>query len=92
VYINIEIHKISGTNETSRPKPRCCYDEALVQLLLETGRAEPDSKDSDNRTPLSSAAREGNEAVVQLLLTTGRVEPGSQDSARLLPDIALPRR
>jgi hypothetical protein len=63
-----------------------------VRLLLEKGRVEPDSKESDGRTPLSSAAREGNEAVVQLLLTTDQVEPDLEDSAKLLPDIALPRR
>ena len=41
--------------------------EAVVKLLVETGKVDVDSKDSDGRTPLSWAAREGHEAVVKLL-------------------------
>jgi ankyrin repeat protein len=53
--------------------------KAVVQLLLTTGKVEPDSKDEYKRTPLSYAARGGYEAVVQLLLATGKVEPDSKD-------------
>jgi ankyrin repeat protein len=48
--------------------------EAVVQLLLETGQVEVDSKDRNGRTPLAWAARKGREAVVQLLLETGQVD------------------
>jgi ankyrin repeat protein len=42
--------------------------EAVVKLLLATGKADIDSKDSGyGRTPLSWAARYGQEAVVKLL-------------------------
>ena len=41
--------------------------EAVVKLLLETGRGDVDSKDDYNQTPLSWAARHGHEAVVKLL-------------------------
>jgi ankyrin repeat protein len=40
----------------------------MVKLLLETGKANADSKDSyDGRTPLSWAAEGGHETVVKLL-------------------------
>jgi Ankyrin repeats (3 copies) len=42
--------------------------EAVVKLLLETGKADVDSKDTEHgRTPLSWAAANGHEAVVKLL-------------------------
>lgn len=48
--------------------------EAVVELLLATGRVDPDSKDTENtRTPLSWAAEYGHEAVVKLLLDTGKM-------------------
>jgi len=40
--------------------------EAIVKLLLDTGKMDADSKDSDGRTPLSWAARNGHEAIVKL--------------------------
>jgi ankyrin repeat domain-containing protein 50 len=44
--------------------------EAVVKLLLETGKVDVDSKDEDyGRTPLSWAAENGHEAVVKLLQT-----------------------
>ena len=46
--------------------------EAVVKLLLETGKVDADSKDEyDGRTPLSWAAENGHEAVVKLLLKMG---------------------
>jgi ankyrin repeat protein len=57
--------------------------EAVVNLLLETGRVHPDPKDSDGRTPLWQAASNGHEAVVRLLLATGRVNPDSKDNNSL---------
>ncbi|KAI9677239.1 MAG: hypothetical protein M1822_008188 [Bathelium mastoideum] len=53
--------------------------EAVVRLLLNTGKVDVDSKDSLNRTPLSWAAWEGNEAVVRHLLGTGIVDADSRD-------------
>ncbi len=49
--------------------------EAVVKLLLATGKVDPDAKDSDGRTPLWTAASKGQEAVVKLLLATGKVDP-----------------
>ena len=54
--------------------------EAVVQLLLETGKVDVGSKDNKyGRTPLSRAAENGNKAVVQLLLKTGKVDINSKD-------------
>ncbi|TKA76769.1 hypothetical protein B0A49_08379 [Cryomyces minteri] len=53
--------------------------EAVVKLLLETGKVEADSKGQHGRTPLSWAAASGHEAVVKLLLETGQVEVDSED-------------
>jgi hypothetical protein len=54
--------------------------EAVVRLLLDTGKADIDSKDKDyGRTPLSWAAEGGHEAVVRLLLDTGKVDIDSKD-------------
>jgi ankyrin repeat protein len=48
-------------------------DEAVVRLLLETGKVNADSENCDNETPLSLAACNGHDAVVQLLLATGKI-------------------
>ena len=45
--------------------------EAIVKLLLDTGKVEADSKDNFGQTPLSWAAQGGHEAVVKLLLKKG---------------------
>jgi len=42
-------------------------NEAVVKLLLKTGKVEADSKDKYSQTPLSYAAGKGNKAVVKLL-------------------------
>jgi ankyrin repeat protein len=55
--------------------------KAMVKLLLETGRVDVDSKDSNyGQTPLSWAAEIGHEAVVKLLLETGRADVDSKGS------------
>jgi len=41
--------------------------DAVVKLLLATGKANVDSKDENGQTPLSWAAENGHEAVVKLL-------------------------
>jgi ankyrin repeat protein len=45
-------------------------NEAVVKLLLEAGKADVDSKNTDGRTALSRAAENGHEAVVKLLQLT----------------------
>jgi hypothetical protein len=53
---------------------KCAKDtghKAVVKLLLETGRADMDSKDYNGQTLLLWAAEEGHEAVVKLLLKKG---------------------
>ncbi|KAF4440036.1 hypothetical protein F53441_12407 [Fusarium austroafricanum] len=44
--------------------------EAIVKLLLDTGKVDPDAKDKDGRTPLWQAAANGHEAIVKLLQIT----------------------
>jgi ankyrin repeat protein len=63
--------------------------EAVVKLLLATGRVNPDSRytehssyssdseDSELRTLMSFTAEGGHETVVELLLETGQVDPDS---------------
>lgn len=53
--------------------------EAVVKLLLETGKVEVNAKDSNNQTPLSWAAKGGYKAIVKLLLETGKFEVDSKD-------------
>ncbi|CAG8885646.1 unnamed protein product [Penicillium egyptiacum] len=57
----------------------CNGYEAVVKLLLETGRVNGDSKDSRDETPLLAAAKHGHEAVVKLLLETGHVDLQPKD-------------
>ncbi|WAO95272.1 Hypothetical protein NCS54_01288500 [Fusarium falciforme] len=53
--------------------------EAMVRLLLSTGKVDPDAKDGFyGRTPLSFAAENGHEAIVKLLLGTGKVDLGAK--------------
>jgi len=59
--------------------------EAIVKLLLETGKVDVDSKDSSSRTPLSWAAQNGHEAIVKLLLETGKADVDSKDSSSRTP-------
>jgi ankyrin repeat protein len=49
--------------------------EAIVELLLATGKVDIESRDTNaSRTPLSMAAVRGHEAVVRLLLATGNAD------------------
>ena len=55
--------------------------EAVIKLLLATGKVDVDSKDKYfSQTPLSRAAGNGHEAVVKLLLATGKADIDSKDS------------
>ncbi|KAF2470007.1 ankyrin, partial [Lindgomyces ingoldianus] len=53
--------------------------EGIVKLLLDTGKAEFDSKGWNGQTLLSWAASSGNKEVVKLLLETSKVHVGSKD-------------
>jgi ankyrin repeat protein len=39
---------------------------AIVKLLLETGRVDVNSKDTDGRTPLSWATKKGQDVIAKL--------------------------
>ncbi|KAF2257810.1 ankyrin [Lojkania enalia] len=53
--------------------------DAVVKLLLETGKVDADSKGRYNQTPISWAAGNGHNAMVKLLLETGKVDADSKD-------------
>jgi ankyrin repeat protein len=53
--------------------------EAVVRLLLERESVDADSKNEDDRTPLSWAAAKGHEAVVRLLLERESVDADYKD-------------
>ncbi|KAF5554458.1 ACB 4-hydroxyacetophenone monooxygenase [Fusarium napiforme] len=62
--------------------------EAVVRLLLGTGKVDPDAPDVDKQTPLWRAAKSGNSNIVKLLLDTcnvdpdaGRHQPGHDEAA-----------
>ncbi|KAL8365148.1 hypothetical protein RB595_004117 [Gaeumannomyces hyphopodioides] len=59
--------------------------EAVVKLLLATGKVDVESKDEQGRTPLSWAAANGHETVVKLLLATGKVDVESKDKQGRTP-------
>jgi hypothetical protein len=59
--------------------------EAVVKLLLETGKVEVESKDLSGMTPLSIAAKSGHNAVVALLLETKKVNVDLRDWAGQTP-------
>jgi ankyrin repeat protein len=60
--------------------------EAVVKLLLATGKVDVNSKDTEyGRTPLSWAAERGHEAVVKLLLATGKVDVDSKSNYSRTP-------
>ncbi|GMF88283.1 unnamed protein product [Aspergillus oryzae] len=54
--------------------------EAVVKLLLATGKVDIDSKDSNSRIPLFWAAKNGHRTVVELLIGTEKVDIDSRDS------------
>ncbi|KAK4232838.1 hypothetical protein C8A03DRAFT_39511, partial [Achaetomium macrosporum] len=54
--------------------------QAVVKMLLDTGKVDIDSKDDYGRTPLWWAARNGHETVVKMLLDTGKADVDSKDN------------
>ncbi|KAG5749686.1 hypothetical protein H9Q70_007631 [Fusarium xylarioides] len=68
----------------------------MVQLMLGTGKVEPETRDNDGQTLLSSAAANGHPEIVSLLLAEWGDDPNVQDDiqqalliARDLEDHAL---
>jgi ankyrin repeat protein len=59
--------------------------EAVVKLLVGTGKVDVNSKDKYGRTPLSRAAAYGKEAVVKLLVGTSKVDVDSKDKYGYTP-------
>ncbi|KAH7141999.1 heterokaryon incompatibility protein-domain-containing protein, partial [Dactylonectria macrodidyma] len=57
--------------------------EAVVKLLL--GKANPNFKDEDGRTPVLWAATNGHDVVVKLLLSTGKVGLNAKDKGGRTP-------
>ncbi|KAK4244073.1 ankyrin repeat-containing domain protein [Corynascus novoguineensis] len=53
--------------------------EAVVKMLVDTGKVDIDSKDNNGRTPLLYASRSGNEAIVKVLVDTGKVDIDLRD-------------
>ena len=53
--------------------------EAVVKLLLDTGKVDAGAKDENGRTALHMAAKHGHEAIIKLLLDTGKVDANIQD-------------
>ncbi|OBS15283.1 hypothetical protein FPOA_13874 [Fusarium poae] len=53
--------------------------EAMVKMLLDTGKVDVDAKDKNGQTPLSLAAENGHEAVVKMLVDTGKVDFDAKD-------------
>lgn len=53
--------------------------EAVVELLLESGKVDLNLKDGFGRSPLLWAAEKGHKAVIKLLLETGKVNLDSRD-------------
>ncbi|KAF9781969.1 hypothetical protein IL306_012090, partial [Fusarium sp. DS 682] len=56
-------------------------NEAVVKMLLDTGKVDVNSRDTQHgRSPLSWAARNRHKAVVKMLLDTGKVNVDSRDT------------
>ncbi|KAK4039275.1 ankyrin repeat domain-containing protein 17 [Parachaetomium inaequale] len=56
--------------------------EAVVKLLLDTGKVDVNAKDDYGATVLMHAATNGEKAVVKLLLDTGKVDVNAKDHHR----------
>jgi ankyrin repeat protein len=60
-------------------------NETIIELLINSGKVDVDSKDNDGPTPLWIAVWYGYEAVVKLLLKTGKVDVDPKDKYGLTP-------
>ena len=68
-----------GDSQTPLSWAAASGHEAVVKLLLSTGKVDVNAEDRYDRTPLSWAAERGHEAVVKLLLSTGKVDVDAED-------------
>jgi ankyrin repeat protein len=59
--------------------------ERIISLLLDTGKADPDSRCWKGRTPLSYAAEYGDSEVIKLLLEAGKVDVDAKDETSRTP-------
>ena len=59
--------------------------EAVVKLLLDTGKVDVNVEDNYGRTPLFWAAEQGHEAVVKLLLSIGKADANAKDNYSWIP-------
>lgn len=60
------------------PLLQAAEHEAIVQLLLATGKVNADSKEESGLTPLWFASRNGHEGIVKLLLATSKVDTNTK--------------
>jgi ankyrin repeat protein len=54
-------------------------NETVVELLIESGKVNANSKNQSGQTLLSWAAKNGHEAMVKLLLETGKVDVNAKE-------------
>ena len=91
-------HRIDPNSKDKAGRAALSYaaengQEAIVQYLITTGKAEVDSRDvvkrtpryGCTRTPLSYAAENGHAAIVQQLLATRKVKSDSRDRDKRTP-------
>jgi ankyrin repeat protein len=64
----------------------------LFQLLLRTGKVDPNWKNKHGQTLLFRATRKGNDIIVELLLGTAGVKPGLPDDRGETPRSRALRR
>jgi ankyrin repeat protein len=58
----------------------------VVKMLLDTGKADVEAKDTQyGQTPLSLAAENGHKAVVKMLVDTGKVDVDAEDEGGWTP-------
>ena len=73
-----ELNAKNDNNQTPLMLAAQYGHDAVVRLLLETGKTDVNPRDRDGYTPLLVAAMFGHEAVVRLLLQTGKADVNSR--------------
>ncbi|TPX16068.1 uncharacterized protein E0L32_004063 [Thyridium curvatum] len=77
-------HGVSASVRTQEGRPPLLFAAShghatIVQMLLNTGQVNPNTKDPFGRSALSVAAWFGHAAVAQALLDTGEIDPDTKD-------------